>query len=79
MLACVKSGTVQKDFKVFKKQGVDTLGTETCLISSIYKSSRMTCIGSCNSNPQCQTVVFDESKVLKINCFMYNRYFKSGE
>jgi hypothetical protein len=76
---CVNLETVQHDFKVSKDHGVDILGSETCLISNVYKSSRMTCMGSCNSNPECLTVVFDRNKGLIRNCFFYNRYFNSSE
>ena len=48
---CVNLETVQHDFKVSKDQVVDLAESETCLILSVYKSSEMVCIGSCNSNP----------------------------
>ncbi len=76
---CVNPETVQHDFKVSKDQVVDLTASETCLISSVYKSSEMTCIGSCNSNLECLTVVYDQNKGITKNCFIYNRYFKSNE
>jgi len=71
--------TVQHDFKVSKNQIVDMAASETCLISSLNKSFKMTCIGSCNSNVECLTVVYDQYKGITKNCFIYNRYFKPNE
>jgi hypothetical protein len=76
---CVNPETVQHDFKVSKNQSVDLTESETCLISSLYKSSEIVCIGSCNSNPECRTVVYDQREGMIRNCFMFNRYFKSSE
>jgi putative IMPACT (imprinted ancient) family translation regulator len=77
--AFVIPGTVLHDFKVSKNQIVDMAASETCLISSLNKSSKMTCIGSCYSNVECLTVVYDQSKGMTKNCFIYNRYFKPNE
>jgi hypothetical protein len=77
--AYVNPETVQHDFKVSKDQVVDFTASETCLISSVYKSSQIVCIGSCNSNLECRTVVYDQTKGIIRNCFMYNRYFKLNE
>ena len=74
-LACTNLEKLQHDFKVSKNRSIDL----ACLISSICKSSRMTCMGSCNSNPDCVKVVFDQSKGINGYCFMYNRYFKSSD
>ncbi len=71
--------TVQHDFKVSKDQVIDLALSETCLISILYKSSEIACIGSCNSNLECVTVVNDQTKGEIRNCFMYKRYFKSNE
>ena len=76
---CVNPETVQHDFKVSKNQSVDLTESETCLISSLYKSSEIVCIGSCNSNPECRTIVYDQREGMIRNCFMFNRYFKSSE
>ncbi len=76
---CVNPETVQHDFKISKDQVVDFTANETCLISSLYKSSEIACIGSCNSNLECRTVVYDQTKGIIRNCFMYNRYFKLNE
>jgi hypothetical protein len=78
-LACVNLEKVQHDFKVSKKQGIDLAASEICLISSLNKASRMTCMGSCNSNQECRTVVYNRNKGINRNCFMYKRYFKSSE
>jgi hypothetical protein len=78
-LACANLGKGQHDFKVSKNRSIDLAASEACLISSICKSSRMTCMGSCSSNPDCVTVVFDQSKGINGYCFMYNRYFKSSD
>jgi hypothetical protein len=77
--AYVNPETVQHDFKVSKDQVVDFTASETCLISSVYKSSEMACIGSCNSNVEFLTVVYDQSKGKSENCLIYNRYFKSND
>jgi hypothetical protein len=50
-LACANLENVQHDFKVSKNQSIDLAASETCLILSVYKSSEMVCIGSCNANP----------------------------
>jgi hypothetical protein len=76
---CVYLEKVQNDFKVSKNQSIDLTASEKCLISSVYKSSRMTCMGSCNSNPECRTVVYNRNKGINSNCFFYNRYFDSSE
>jgi hypothetical protein len=78
-LACANLEKVQHDFKVSKNQSIDNTASETCLTSSAYESSIITCVGSCNLNPDCVTVVFDQSKGKTINCFFYNRYFDSSE
>jgi hypothetical protein len=77
--SCVYFETVIHDFKVSKNQSIDLGVSKTCLISSVNKSSRMTCMGSCNFNSHFVTVVFDQSKEINKNCFMYNRYFKYSE
>jgi hypothetical protein len=71
--------TVQHNFKVSKNQIVDMAASETCLISSLNKTFEITCLGSCNSNVECLTVVYDQSKGITKNCIIYNRYFKSNE
>jgi hypothetical protein len=78
-LACVRTEKVQHAFKVSKNQCVDLAVSKTCLISSVYKMVDLFCLASCNSNPECLTVVFDQSQEMIRNCFMYNRYFKSCE
>ena len=78
-LASMNGESVQNDFKVLKDQGVSTLVGESSLISSIFKPSRMTCMTSCSSNPNCITVVYDNSKGMVRNCFLYNRQFSSNE
>jgi hypothetical protein len=45
---------VQQDFKVSKDQVLDLAASETCLISIVNKSSKMTCMGTCNSNIECR-------------------------
>jgi hypothetical protein len=59
---CVNPETVQHDFKVSNDQVVDLAASETCLISSLYNTSKIVCIGSCNSNLECRTVVYDQTK-----------------
>jgi hypothetical protein len=71
--------TIQHDFKVSKDQSVDLEASVTSLISSFNKSSEMACIGSCNSNVECLTVVYDQNKGIPKNCFIYNRFFKLNE
>ena len=78
-LASMNGESVQNDFKVLKDQGVSTLVGESSLISSIFKPSIMTCMASCSSNPNCITVVYDNSKGMVRNCFLYNRQFSSNE
>ena len=79
LLRCVRTDKIEHDFKVSQNQGLDLAGSEPCLISSVYKPSRMICMGSCNSDSECLTAVYDQSKGMIRNCFMYNRYFKSSE
>ena len=79
LVSVVKTETVQHEFKVSKNQDTSMTIGESSLISSVYKLSRMTCMTICNSNPNCQTAVYDNSQERITNCFIYSRYFKANE
>ena len=78
-MALINGEAVQHDFKVLKDQGVDLVVGESSLISSIFKPSRMQCMAACSSNSNCVTAVYDNSKGMITNCFLYNRQFCSNE
>ena len=78
-MALINGEAVQHDFRVLKDQGVDLVVSESSLISSIFKPSRMKCMAACSSNSNCVTAVYDNSKGMVRNCFLYNRKFCSNE
>ena len=75
ILQLVTTEIVQNNFKILKNQGA---ASETCLISSAYKTTDLACLASCNSKSECLTVIYDRIQVIT-NCFMYNRYIKSSD
>ena len=78
-MALINGETVQHDFRVLKDQGVDLVVSESSLISSIFKPSRMQCMAACSSNSNCVTAVYDHSEGMVRNCFLYNRQICSNE
>ena len=71
--------TVIHDFKVSQNHGIDLAVNKICLISSFNKMAELLCLASCNFNQECLAVVFDKSKEVNTNCFLYNRYFQTNE
>ena len=78
-LALINGESIQNYFKVLKDQGVNSTLGEPSLISSVFKPSRLTCPTSCSSNSNCTTAVYDNTKGIIRNCFLYNRQFSSNE
>jgi hypothetical protein len=78
-LSFVYLETIKHDFQVSQKHGIDLTVNKMCLISSFNKMADLLCLASCNVNQECLTVVFDQSKEINANCFLYNRYFQSNE
>ena len=79
LVSGVKTETVQHAFKVLKNQDINMTIGESSLISSVNKPSRTTCMAACNSNPNCLTTIYDNSKGRITNFFIYSRYFKANE
>jgi hypothetical protein len=81
LLATVESQVVanQNNYKVMKNQDIVMTMGESSLISSIYKPSRMQCMGVCSANTNCKTVVYDNSQGRLTNCITYSRYFETCE
>ena len=77
LVPVVKTEIVQREFKVSQNQDINMTIGDSSLISSVNKLSRMTCIATCNSNPNCMTAVYDNSQGRITNCFIYNRYYKA--
>jgi hypothetical protein len=75
----IKIETNQNDFKVFKNQDINMIWGESSLISSFYKPSRMMCASVCSANPNCKIAVYDKSQGRLMNCFTYNRLYKTSE
>jgi hypothetical protein len=71
--------TIKHDFQVSQNHGIDLEVNKICLISSFNKMVDLLCLASCNFNQACLTVVFDQSKGINENCFLYNRYFQPNE
>ena len=79
-LLSVESEIFQLEFKVAKTKDINKTIGEVNLISSVYKESRMTWLmASCNSNTKCLTAVYDNTQGRIINCFIFSRYFRTGE
>jgi hypothetical protein len=78
-VSIISTEAIQNDFKVFKKQDLNMTLSASSLISKFYKLSRMQCAGVCSANPNCKTAVFDHNQGRLMNCFTYNRYFKTSE
>ncbi len=79
LLVSIRTETIQNDFKVLKNQDINMTVSESSLISSFYKPSRMQCANVCGANPNCLTAVHDNSQGRLMNCFTYNRYFNTSE
>jgi hypothetical protein len=79
LLVSIRTETIQNDFKVLKNQDINMTVSESSLISSFYKPSRMQCASVCNANPNCLSAVNDKSRGRLMNCFTYNRYFNTSE
>ncbi len=79
LLVSIRTEAVHNDFKVFKNQDINMTVGESSLISSFYKPSRMQCASVCSANPSCLSAVHDNSRGRLMNCFTYNRYFKTSE
>ena len=79
LFICIRTETVEHDYKVSKNHGLDMATSEKFLISSFYKPADLICLASCNSNPECLTIVYDQNQGMIRNCFMFNRYFNSSE
>ena len=79
LVSVVKTETVQHEFKVSKNQDINMTIGESSLISSANKPSRITCMATCKSNPNCLTAVYDISQGRITNCFIYSRYFNANE
>jgi hypothetical protein len=49
-----------------------------CLIDSIKKQSFFVCLGTCNSNPNCLSIIYqkDGMNINSANCFLYSRIFQ---
>ncbi len=79
LLVSIRTETIQNDFKVLKNQDLNMTLSETSLISSFYKLSRIQCASVCSTNPNCLSGVHDNSQGNLVNCFTYNRYFNTSE
>jgi hypothetical protein len=81
LLACDESQGVANPnyFMVLKNQNLNMSLSESSLISSVYKPSRMQCMTACSANTNCKTAVYDNSQRMLINCFLYSRFFKISE
>jgi hypothetical protein len=67
------------DFKILKNQYINIPVSESGLISSVYKPSRMQCITLCSTNTNCLTAMYDNSHNKLNNCFTYRKYFQTRE
>ena len=79
LMSVVKTETVQHAFKVFKNQDINATSGESSLISSVNKMGDLFCVASCNSNPNCRTVVYKNSHGIIRNCTIYSRYFNAND
>jgi hypothetical protein len=69
----------QNDFKILKNQYLNMTLSESSLISSVYKASRMQCIGLCTTDSNCLTAIYDISYGKLNSCFTYNKYFQTSQ
>ncbi len=79
LLVSIRTETIQNDFKVLENQDINMTVSESSLISSLYKPLWMQCASVCSANPNCLSAVHDNSQGRLMNCFTYNRYFKTSE
>ena len=69
LLVSIRTEAIHNDFKVFKNQDLNMTVSESSLISSFYKPSRMQCMFLCNTNANCLTAVYDNSQGRLMNFF----------
>ncbi len=79
LLVSIRTEAIHNDFKVFKNQDINITVGESSLILSFYKPSRMQCMALCSTNANCLTAVYDNSQGRLMNCFTYNRLYKTSE
>jgi hypothetical protein len=79
LLVSIRTEAIHNDFKVSKNQDINMTVSESSLISSLFKPSRMQCADVCSANRNCLSAVHDSSRIRLMNCFTYNRYFSTNE
>ena len=72
----MKSNSMSNTFKIYKTTAL-VRGMDINKFASIKSHAELFCILSCNSNPDCLTVVFESMQSAENNCFLFNRIFDS--